>query len=172
VLGGHEHGPAPLAADPDPLDEAQGDEQDRRPHPDGVVGGEQPDADGRRAHEGHRDDQHGLAAGPVTEVPHDRTADGPGEETDGQRGEGREGAGEIAVAGEELRAEDERGRRAVDEEVVPLDRRADETARNSSPHSPLVRALLGGDRCRHRLTFRFGGAAPSPHTQSGTGHLP
>ncbi len=42
VFHGHEHGAAPLPADPDALDEAQQDEQRRRPQADLAVGGRRP----------------------------------------------------------------------------------------------------------------------------------
>ena len=143
VLGGHEDGAAPLAADADALEEAQGHEQDRGPDADGVVVGQQADADGGRAHEQQRGDQHRLAAGLVTEVAHDHAAEGAGDEADREGGERGEGAGEVGATGEELRAEHEGRGGAVDEEVVPLDRRADEAARDGPPQQL---AALGGAR--------------------------
>src|SRR3954454_6039892 len=61
VLGDHEHGPAPFAAQREPLDEAQGDEQDRREHADRVVAGQAADQDRRDAHDQQAEDEHLLA---------------------------------------------------------------------------------------------------------------
>jgi hypothetical protein len=54
-------------------------------------------------------------------VAEDHAADGSGHEAHGEGGVRREGAGERVELREEELVEDEAGRRAVDEEVVPLD---------------------------------------------------
>jgi hypothetical protein len=71
VLQGHQHGPAPLAAQPEALDEAEHDQQDGRGHADGRIGRQQVDEEGGDAHhqEGHH--QHGLAADLVAVVAED-----------------------------------------------------------------------------------------------------
>ena len=68
VLGGHQHGAAPLAADRDALHDAQQHQQDRRPHADLGVGGQQADQGAADAHQRHAQHEHLLAADPVAEV--------------------------------------------------------------------------------------------------------
>ena len=56
---------------------------------------------------------------------HHDAAERPRDEADRERRERRQRAGQLGDLREELRAEDDGGRRPVDEEVVPLDRGAD-----------------------------------------------
>ena len=127
VLGDDQHGAAPLTAEREALDEPQGDQQDRGQHADGGEGGQQPDREGRAAHHQQRDDQQLLAADPVAEVAEDQGADRPGEEARPRRCAKAAGCRRTRrLLGEEQGREDERGGRAVEEEVVPLDRGADD----------------------------------------------
>ena len=121
VLDGEQHRAAVLTAHADPLEDAQHDQQDRRPDPDRVVRREQ--ADQRRAdtHDQQRHDQHLLAADPVAEVTEDQSPDRAGEEPDGEGAERRELRGRPVEAVEEELVEDEARGGAVEEEVVPLD---------------------------------------------------
>jgi hypothetical protein len=88
-----------------------------------------------------------LRADAVAEVAEDDAAERPRGEADPvggqreQRPRGRLGIGE-----EEL-VEDERGGRAVEEEVVPLDGGADEAGRHDLPNRPLAFRLLGRCHC-------------------------
>jgi hypothetical protein len=59
VLQRHQHGPAPLAAQPESLDEAEHDRQDGRGHADGRVGRQQADEKGGDAHQQQGHHQHG-----------------------------------------------------------------------------------------------------------------
>jgi hypothetical protein len=134
VLHRDQHRAAPLAADGEALRDPQHDQQDRCGHPDLLVGGQQPDQEGRDAHRHQRGDEGHLPADLVADVPEDHAAERARDEPDGERAERREGAGERGRAGEELAAEhDHRGQR-VDEEVVPLDGGADEAGERHPPH--------------------------------------
>ena len=126
VLERHQHGATPLAAEPEPLREPQDDEQDRGGDADGGVGGQQADEERRDTHDQQSDDEHLLAADAVAEMAEDDAAERPGEEPDGVRREGQQGADQRVERGEEQRVEHQRRGRAVEEEVVPLQRRPDE----------------------------------------------
>ena len=71
-------------------------------------------------------DEHRLAADAVAEVTEDDAAQRPRGEADGEGAERRQRADQRARAREEQLAEDQRGGGPVEEEVVPLDRGADE----------------------------------------------
>src|SRR3954471_10649484 len=126
VLDRQERPAGPLAADGEALDRAEEDEEDRGEDPDVAVGRQHADRDGRGAHHEERDDEHRLAADAVAEVAEEGAAEGAEEESDAERGEGGERADGRVGVGEEEVAEDERGGRAVEEEVVPLDGGSDE----------------------------------------------
>jgi hypothetical protein len=51
-----------LAANGEALKQADADQQDRRPYPDGAVRRQQPDGDRSRAHQGYGEHQHELAS--------------------------------------------------------------------------------------------------------------
>ena len=122
----HQHRAAPLAAEAEPLQEPQGDQQDRRPHPDRGVRRQDADHERGDAHQQQRDHQHVLAAQLVAEVTEDDPAERPRDEAHRVRREGQQGADQRLEAGEEQLVEDQGGGRAVDEEVVPLQRGADQ----------------------------------------------
>jgi hypothetical protein len=67
-------------------------------------------------------------------VAEDHTTERSGHEPDGIRREGQQRADEGLEAGEEDLVEDERGGGAVDEEVVPLQGRADQARGDDSAH--------------------------------------
>ena len=125
VLDGEQHGAAVLAADADALQDPQHDQGDRGPDADLVVRRQQADRGGADAHDQQGQDQHLLAADPVAEVAEDQPADRPGEEPDGEGGEGRELRGRSVQPVEVELVEDQAGGGAVEEEVVPLDGGAD-----------------------------------------------
>jgi hypothetical protein len=134
VLDGHQRRPAPLSTDAKPLQEAQGHEQDRGQHADGVEGGQQSYKERREAHDEQGENEHGLAADLVAVVAEDHAAYRPGHEGNPERGERGKGARQLAEAREEQRREDQRRedqrrRRPVQEKVVPLDGAADEAGR-------------------------------------------
>ena len=126
VLDGHQRRTTPLAADAKALCKAQHDEQNRCPDADRGVAGQQPHQHRRRAHEQQRVDQHRLAADLVAVMGEDGAAEGPRDEPDGERSESGQGPGHRIKGWEEDLVEDQGRGGAEDEEVVPLDRRADE----------------------------------------------
>jgi hypothetical protein len=74
----------------------------------------------------------------------DRSAQGARQETDGVGAEGGYGAQRRIGQWKEQLVEDESGRRAVDQEIVPLDRRADGTRRDDARHlGRLIGRVLG-----------------------------
>lgn len=68
MLDGHQNGPAPLAADSDPLEEAQYHKHDRRPDVNRGVHRQQPDQEGGGARNQERVNQHELAPLAVAQV--------------------------------------------------------------------------------------------------------
>lgn len=124
MLGDHQHRPTPLAADRKALDDAQGNEHDRRPQSDLVIGRQEPDQKGRHTHHHQRGDQHGLSPDTVTEVTEHEASQRPSEEPDGVTCKSRHRACQRLQRWKEQAVEDQCGSRAVQEEIVPFDRRA------------------------------------------------
>lgn len=163
VLGDDQHGPAPLTAEGEPLDQPQHGEQDRRPDPDARVGRQQPHREGRPAHHEQAEDEQLLAAEPVPEVPEHHPAERPGQEPDRVGDEGDQGPGQRVTGGEEQLVEHQRGGGAVEEEVVPLDGGPDQTRGDDAPDAAGTRGRCG--RGGHEHHFRTGaGRIPCRHT--------
>jgi hypothetical protein len=93
VLGQQRRGAAELGARAETLEHAQEHEQDRRPDPDRLVGGQQPDQAGREAHHERRDDQRLAAPDAVAEMPEDHAAEGARDKADAERRERDQRAG-------------------------------------------------------------------------------
>ncbi len=143
VLGGHQDGAAPLAADREALHQPADQEQDRRAEADGGVRRQQADREGGGTHHHQGDDEHLLAADPVTEVSEDHTTERPGDEAQRVGAEGQKRGGHRLRLGEEQLAEHQGGGRPVEEEVVPLDGGADQAGEHH-----LDDAVGGGRRSR------------------------
>ena len=162
VLDGHQHGPAPLAADAEPLRAAQHHEQHRRPHAERLVGREQPDQERRHAHDHQRIHEHRLASEPIAVVAEHDAADRTRDEPDREGAERRQRADERVDVRKEQPVEDQRRGGAVQEEVVPLDRRADEAGQDDRPDRSQVPRFSG--RCGSfggcRGHARFGSGSP------------
>ena len=109
------------------------DQQRGRPGANLGVGGEQSDAERRQAHQHQRPHEHELAPEPIPEVAHHHAAERTRDEPDGERREGSERACQLRDLREELRTEDDGSRRPVNEEVVPLDGRADGARDRDTP---------------------------------------
>jgi hypothetical protein len=133
VLGDEQHRTAPLTAQGEPLDHPQQRQQQRRGQADRRVGRQQADRERRAPHHQQADDQQLFAADPVAEVAEDQAAQRARDEPHGVGGERQHGADQRVGLGEEDVVEHERGGRAVEEEVVPLDRRADEAGGDHPP---------------------------------------
>jgi hypothetical protein len=124
--------PAPLSAHSDALQQAQHREQQRCGKADRGESGKHPDQGGADAHDQQGGDEGGLAADPVAVVTEDGGTDRPGGEPDELGAERSDDARVLALPGKEDLREDQGGCGAVEEEVVPLDRRADRTGRRES----------------------------------------
>ena len=83
-----------------------------------------------------------LAPDAVAEVREDHAAQRPGREPDGKHAKAGDGAGQRAQRRKEQAVERQRRQEAVDQEVVPLDRRAEEARRQ---HAPVRHADRRGD---------------------------
>ncbi len=134
------------------LHDAEQDQQDRREHADGRIRRQGTDEERRRAHQQQRQDQHLLAAHPVTEVTDDDGADRTGHVRDAEGGQGEQGRGGRVAVGEEHRREDQAGRGAVDEEVVVLEHAADEAGEGGLARNPFLDGATGGGGGAHGRT--------------------
>ncbi len=132
VLGGDQDRAAPLAADPEALDQTERDQQQRRADADGGVRGQDTDEERRAAGQQQGEDEHRLSADPVPVVTDDRGPQRAGDEADGEGREGGERAGHAGELGVEEAPEHQRRGGAEDVVVVPLDRRADEAGREDA----------------------------------------
>jgi hypothetical protein len=147
VLDGHQHRAAPFAADAEALRHAQHDERDGGPWPDLFIGGQQADQEGRDAHDHERQHEHGLPSDLVPVVADDDAPERPGEESDRVGAEGIERPHQGVGVREEQAVEDEGRSRAVEKEVVPLDRGPNQAGQGDEPYRP----VLGlGSRGGHR----------------------
>ncbi|MCO5546627.1 hypothetical protein L7F22_000058 [Adiantum nelumboides] len=128
VLDGEGDRAAPLAADRDALQQPEQGQQQRGRQTDRQVGGQQADQPGDDPDHRHRDDQAAAPADPVAEVAEDHRADRARGEPDRERRERGQRRDHRVVGGEVEPVEHQRRRGAVEEEVVPLERGADERA--------------------------------------------
>ena len=126
VLDGHEHRAAPLAADGDALDDPQDDEQDRGGDADRGVRRQEADQRPSRPPSAPSSDQRRRAADAVADVARRSGRRSAGRRSRSRRWRRRAGSRRwVDVAEEQLREDDPRGR-GEQEEVVPLDRGADQ----------------------------------------------
>src|SRR5205085_6005100 len=156
MLDRHRQRPAPFPADPEPLEQPHRHEEDRRPEPDTLVRGEQADRRRRQPHDQERQIQHRLAAELVAVMAEHDAADGPRREPYRIGRERRHGAGQRRERGKEELVEDERGGGAVEKEVVPLDRRADEAGGGDLDDFRTAFQVAGGDRGGHDASITSG----------------
>ena len=154
-----QHRAAPFAADADALDQADDRQQDRAPDADAVVARHEADRDGGDAGHQQRHDQRCLAADAVTIMAKDRRADRPADEADEEHAERLEHADERIGCGKEQLAEHQRGDRAVEQEIVPLDGRADRAGNHGAAQLPAV--LVGGKSGRTGISAGAQGSSPS-----------
>ena len=110
---------------PMPWMRAQHGQEHRAPDADRVVGRHESDGEGRQPHAQQRRDQRRLAADAVAVMAEDRGADRAGGKADEIGAEGQKRRRQRILVGKEQLAEDQPGRGAVEEKVVPLDCRAD-----------------------------------------------
>src|SRR6202022_1771720 len=143
-----QHRAPPFAADPDPLDQANDRQQHGTPDADALVG--RHEAHGYGGEAGHQQcrDQGCLAADPVAPGAEYRRPGGPAQKPDEKDGERLEHADQWIGFGEEEFAEDQCGHLAVEQEIIPFDRRADRAGDHGAPQMrPMVelgKAASGG----------------------------
>src|SRR6266851_5602815 len=118
---------APFAADPDALDKAQEGQDDGAPDADRLVARDESDDEGGDAHQHEGRDQRRLAADAVAIVAEDRRTDRPRGESRAVDEEGIQRSDQRIGVREEQFGEDQAGGGAVEEEIIPLDCRADRT---------------------------------------------
>jgi hypothetical protein len=161
-LGGQQGRAGPLAAHAHALQHPSQRQEHPAPDADAVVARAEADQGGGGAHEEQGGDQRGLASHPVAQVAEQGGAHRAGHEAHEVGGEGEQRPGVRVTAGEEDAREDQGGGDAVEEEVVPLHRRADRRRHHRAAHLPAIgrlaadglRAVLtdGGDAGRRLLT--------------------
>jgi hypothetical protein len=111
-----------LAAQRQALQHAQAHQHDRRGDPDGAVGRQQADREGRHAHQ-HDGHQEGVfAPDHVTQAPEHECAEGPHQEAGSKGHQGEDERGCVVDPGKELLADDRR-QRAIEKKVIPLENR-------------------------------------------------
>ena len=163
-LAGQQDRTAPLAADADALQRSSNDEQHATPDPDSIVAGNQADRDGGDSHEQQRGDERALATDPVAEVAANDGTERTRDETDEIRREREQGTREWIRLRKEYAGKHQRGRNAIEEEVVPLDGRPDGRRNHGAPHHAAPSRAVerdGADRngvdvLRHPSSFSFG----------------
>ena len=87
VLERHQSRSAPFASHREALYESQRDKEDGRHYANLLERRQEPDQEGRPAHQEKRGDEHGLATEPIAEMAKDGSADRTGEKADAERGE-------------------------------------------------------------------------------------
>jgi hypothetical protein len=177
IFGRHQHRSTPFAADCEALDDAQQDEADRRPYTDRRVARQQADEHGCKPHQYEAPHQQFLAADAVAEMAEDDSAQRPGDEAHRVGRESQQGPDQRIERGEEQLVEDERRSRAVEEEIVPFDRRANQARGDDAsercaallcgPHRSFVPVRRQGSRPRvdarpSRVTKKACAASLSP----------
>ena len=115
------------------LQQAQHHQQDRRQNADAGVARDQADQKSGNADQQERDDKHRLAPDPVAEMTKHRPAERPREKADAESGEGGESSDARIELGKKQFVEHQRSGRAVDEEIVPLESRADRGCQHHPP---------------------------------------
>ena len=116
---------APFAAHADSLDEADDGQDDGAPDADRIVARHESDGEGGEAGDQQGRDQRRLAPDTVAIVAEDRRADRPGDEAHCVDGEGLQHADQRIRMREEQLAENQTGHGAVEEKIIPFDRRSD-----------------------------------------------
>ena len=107
-------------------------QDDSAPNADLLVGRDKAHGKGRKAGQQQGRDQRRLAAYPIPVMAEDHRPDGAGHKTDSVDGERLQHADERIGPGKEELAEDQSGHLAVEEKIVPFDRRTDR-ARDHGP---------------------------------------
>ncbi|MNY09073.1 hypothetical protein D3C86_1419650 [compost metagenome] len=146
-LADQQHAAAPFTARRRALQDAQHHHRHRRPEADLLVGGKQADQEGGRAHQAQRPLQRQLAAVAVADVAEDHAAQRPCQKAHREPREGAHGAQQrVRALGKKQLAKHQRGRRAIDEKVVPLHGVARDRGRHHAPGALSFCFVFGGQR--------------------------
>ena len=121
MLDRQQHCPAPFAADADALEDAQHQQQDRRPDADRGVGRQQADQERRDAHDQHGHDQHRLATDAIAIVAEYDAANRAGDEADEESRVCEQRAHQRIEVWKKQFVENERRHHPEQKEIVPLD---------------------------------------------------
>ncbi len=125
VLHQIDHRAAIFGAGAQALNDTQEDEQDRRPIADLRIGRQEADGGGADADHQQCRHQHGLAAIAVAHDAEEDAAQRPDHEADAEGQERQQRADQRVALREEEFAEHQRGGGAIEEEIIPFERRAD-----------------------------------------------
>ena len=97
-----------------------------------MVGWQTADQYGSDTHTEQTEHQHALVANLVAKVPHNQSSNGPGNETHGKGRKRCQLSDQIRHVGKKQRSKDQRRRRRVDKEVVPLKGGANKTRKQDT----------------------------------------
>ena len=157
VLQDHRAGTRDFAGHRKPLDQAQGDQKDRRQHADLLIGRQHPHGHCREAHEEHAHEQQRLAAVRIAPMAQDEGANRPSDVADTVGRQGCDDGHRRVLRGEKDLWKYQRRRSGVDEEVIVFQRGADPSAGGG------LARLVGAVR----LVVRGGGHFVSSHLING-----
>ena len=146
MLGHVDNSAAIFAADRQALDQAQHDQRNPRGMSNRGIGRQETDQRRATAHHDNGDEEGVLAADEITDAPEYHRADRTDDETGGQRAERREHRCRRIIRRKQHRAH-EYGKRAVDEEIVPLEHGAECRGENDLPLFASREIVTGC--CRH-----------------------
>src|SRR3546814_1295402 len=120
MFGDISGGAAIFAAEREPLNEAEHDEQNRRRDADRGVAGQHADEEGRGAHQAHGDEKSVLAPDEIADAPEHERAERPDRKARRERREREDEAGGFVDAREELRRNDRREQARSEEHTSEL----------------------------------------------------
>ena len=167
VLGDVRRGAAVFAAEREPLQQAQRDQQDRRSDANGRVSRQQADQERRRAHDHDRHEERVLAPDLVADPPEHERAERPHREARREREQRHDERARFLERREELLCHHRR-ERTVEVEVVPLEHRAEARRHDHAAMAgadsfpahvrhrvpPVPRACCDCDRARPMMSIR------------------
>ena len=157
-------GAAVLAAEGQPLRQAQQHQDRGRQHPDARVGRQHADRRGRQPHHHDGDEEGVLAADQIPDAPEHQRAERPDQESGRVGGEAGEQRRRRVPLGEEQRREERRQSR-VDVKVVPLE---DGAERRGEDHLPRLRPADRARRCCCHWCRGHVACAPSRRSRAAT----
>ena len=138
------NGSGPLTTESKSLQDTKQQKQNRCNDPDLSCGRKDTHERRRDTHDEHREGKRFLAPDAIADVTEHHSADGANEKADREGRKRKHGPDKGTLVGEEQLVEDEARGRRIEEEVVPLDRRAEQARGDdgSQSGSPLVVGLV------------------------------